>query len=61
MTYECRSCGMSIEALTCHKCQQELVNKSIEIDGKTVQVCSCQNCKGMIKSPQCCGKDMSSV
>jgi hypothetical protein len=58
-TYECSICGMSVNA-TCGKCGAPLVNDSIKLDdGKTVQVSKCPNRHGKIKSPMCCGVDMS--
>ena len=58
-TYECKSCGMSVNA-TCAKCNEPLVNDNISIeDGATVQVSKCPNDHGKIKSPLCCGHDMS--
>jgi hypothetical protein len=58
-TYECPKCKMSVNA-TCGKCNAPLVNGSIELpDGKTVQVSKCPNGHGMIKSPLCCGQDMT--
>ena len=58
-TYECTSCGMAVNA-TCAKCGKPLVNDVInKEDGSTVQVSKCPNEHGMIKSPTCCGQDMS--
>ena len=35
-------------------------NKTITIDnGDKIQVSYCPDCDGMIKSPMCCGNDMS--
>ena len=59
MKYECADCNMSIEPLKCSKCNQELVNNTITKDGKNIKVAMCEICNGMIKSPQCCGKDMA--
>ncbi len=57
-TYECRVCGMSVNA-TCAKCDSPLVNDTIEKqDGSNVQVSKCPNDHGKIKSPLCCGNDM---
>ena len=42
-TYECKECGMSVNA-TCGKCDTPLVNDHIHIDGgTTVQVSKCPN------------------
>jgi hypothetical protein len=58
-TYECLKCGMSVNA-TCAKCNSPLVNDHIHKDDKTtVQVSKCPNDHGKIKSPLCCGDDMS--
>lgn len=58
-TYECSSCGMSVNA-TCGTCDAPLVNDSIQRDdGSSVQVSKCPNGHGKIKSPMCCGVDMS--
>ncbi len=56
-TYECNNCGMSVNA-TCGKCNSQLVDDSIEVEGKKVQVSKCPNDHGKIKSPSCCGQDM---
>lgn len=58
-TYECKKCGMSVNA-SCAKCDTPLVNDHITTDdGTTVQVSRCSNDHGKIKSPLCCGQDMS--
>jgi len=58
-TYECTSCGMSVNA-TCGKCDTALANKTLtKPDGSTVDVSECPNGHGKIKSPMCCGADMS--
>ena len=56
-TYECLKCGMSVNA-TCGACGELLVNDSIEVEEKKVQVSKCPNDHGKIKSPSCCGVDM---
>jgi NAD-dependent SIR2 family protein deacetylase len=44
----------------CAKCDEPLLNKTIELDdGDKVQVSYCPKCEGKIKSPMCCGEDMS--
>ncbi len=59
VTYECNSCGMAVNA-TCAKCEEPLVNDLIKKeDGSSVQVSKCPNEHGMIKSPTCCGQDMT--
>ncbi len=57
-TYECSICGMSVNA-TCGKCNEPLVDDTIDVDGSEVQVSKCPNDHGKIKSPLCCGKDMN--
>tara|TARA_B110000240_G_scaffold13364_1_gene13912 strand:+ start:337 stop:528 length:192 start_codon:yes stop_codon:yes gene_type:complete len=58
-TYKCESCGMAVNA-SCAKCNEPLINGHISLDnGDKVQVSSCPKCEGKIKSPQCCGSDMS--
>ena len=58
-TYTCPKCGMSVD-ITCSKCGKPLVNDSIDkADGSSVQVSKCPEGHGKIKSPMCCGQDMS--
>ena len=58
-TYSCTKCGMSVNA-TCGKCNIPLQNGYITLnDGSQVQVSKCSSCEGKIKSPLCCGEDMS--
>ena len=58
-TYECKKCGMSVDA-TCGKCGEPLQDDQLHIDdGSTVQISKCPNDHGKIKSPLCCGEDMS--
>ena len=58
-TYECSKCGMSVNA-TCGKCGESLVDDHLNLeDGKSVQISKCPNDHGKIKSPLCCGEDMS--
>jgi hypothetical protein len=50
---------MSVNA-TCGHCDKPLVDASLELpDGKKVQVSECPDGHGKIKSPMCCGQDMS--
>jgi hypothetical protein len=50
---------MAVNA-TCAKCDAPLENGSIKLeDGTEVQVSKCPNEHGMIKSPMCCGQDMT--
>lgn len=58
-TYTCSKCGMSVD-MTCGKCGKELVMDAIEkADGVKVQVSKCPEGHGKIKSPMCCGQDMT--
>ena len=58
-TYKCSKCGMAVNA-TCAHCGDPLVNDSLTLDdGNTVQISKCPNSHGKIKSPMCCGEDMS--
>ena len=50
-TYECSSCGMSVNA-SCGACDTPLVDAILtKDDGSTVQVSECPNGHGKIKSP----------
>ena len=58
-TYECSNCGMSVNA-TCGKCDAPLVDDMLMLEnGSEVQISKCPNDHGKIKSPTCCGNDMS--
>jgi hypothetical protein len=58
-TYECKVCGMAVNA-TCAHCDEPLVNDTIKReDGSKVQISKCPNGHGKIKSPMCCGQDMT--
>ena len=58
-TYSCSKCGMAVNA-SCAKCDAPLVDGSLVIgDGSSVQISECPNGHGKIKSPLCCGADMS--
>ena len=58
-TYECAKCGMSVNA-TFDKCNSPLQNDNLSLeDGKKVQISKCPNEHGKIKSPLCCGRDMT--
>ena len=58
-TYTCDKCGMSVN-MTCATCNAALVNDTITTDtGVEVQVSKCPEGHGKIKSPLCCGEDMS--
>ena len=57
-TYECNQCGMSVNA-TCGKCDEKLLNDLLEVENGSVQISKCPNEHGKIKSPLCCGQDMT--
>ncbi len=58
--YTCEVCGMSVGTMTCGKCGKELVHETLtKDDGGSVAVAKCPDGHGMIKSPQCCGTDMT--
>jgi hypothetical protein len=58
--YKCEKCGMSIGTMTCGACGKELVHDTITTaEGKTIHVSKCPDGHGKVKSPQCCGSDMS--
>ena len=59
-TYTCPKCGMSVGTMTCGTCGKELVHDTLQLDGgASVDVAKCPDGHGKIKSPQCCGEDMS--
>ena len=58
-TYACEKCGMSVN-VSCAECGKALVNDSLTTDdGSAVQISKCPEGHGKIKSPLCCGVDMS--
>lgn len=59
MECRCQKCDMSVKGLKCGKCNSDLVADSVSKDGKKVSVAKCPNDCGMIKSPTCCGQDMT--
>ena len=56
-TYTCGDCSMSVKDLTCGTCGSELIYA--EVGENSVGVSQCPNDHGKIKSPSCCGQDMS--
>ena len=57
--YECNKCGMSVKTI-CAKCDEDLIDDVLKLDnGSEVQISKCPNNHGKIKSPLCCGEDMS--
>ena len=58
--YTCEKCGMSIGTMTCGKCDKELVHDNLETaDGSKVFIAKCPDGHGKVKSPMCCGNDMT--
>ena len=58
--YTCTKCGMGVAGMTCAKCGKALVHDNIsKADGTTVHVSKCPAGCGKIKSPMCCGADMT--
>ncbi len=58
--YTCPKCGMSVGTMTCGKCGKELVHDTLAMpDGTSVHISKCPEGHGKIKSPMCCGQDMS--
>ena len=59
INYQCDQCGMGVKGLCCAACSCPLEHGAIDVDGQSVHVSKCPKGCGMIKSPQCCGQDMS--
>jgi len=60
--YKCEKCGMSIGSMTCGQCDKELVHGSVAADdGHTVHTSECPDGHGKVKSPMCCGQDMTNT
>jgi hypothetical protein len=58
-TCRCNVCNMGVNA-TCADCNEPLVNDTLKLDdGTEVQISRCPKCEGKIKSPLCCGQDMT--
>lgn len=58
-TYSCDKCNMAVNA-NCAHCDTALENGSLtKPDGSSVQISTCPNGHGKIKSPLCCGQDMT--
>ena len=58
--YECSKCGMSVGSITCGKCGKELQHDTLTTgDGRKVFISKCPEGHGKIKSPLCCGQDMT--
>lgn len=59
--YVCEMCGMSVGTMTCGRCGKELAHDTTTTeDYRTIHVSICPDGHGMIKSPTCCGQDMTS-
>ena len=57
--YECNKCEMSVKT-SCAKCDEDLIDDVLKLDnGSEVQISKYPNNHGKIKSPLCCGEDMS--
>ena len=58
-TYRCSACNMGVDS-SCSDCKEPLVNDNLTLDdGTIVQISKCPKCEGKIKSPMCCGQDMT--
>ena len=58
--YKCEHCGMGVSGMKCAECDNDLVHNHIEKDdGNRVAISECPDGHGKIKSPMCCGHDMS--
>ena len=58
--YKCSHCGMGGIDMKCAKCENDLIHNHItKDDGTKVGVSECPAGCGKIKSPMCCGYDMS--
>ncbi len=58
--YKCDQWGMGVTGMKCAKCGSGLVHDHITVgDGETVAVTKCPDGCGQIKSPMCCGSDMT--
>jgi hypothetical protein len=51
---------MSVGTMTCGKCGKQLVHDQLtKPDGAKVNVAQCPAGHGKVKSPMCCGQDMT--
>ncbi|HSR14991.1 MAG TPA: hypothetical protein VLL51_04525 [Gemmatimonadales bacterium] len=58
--YTCPKCGMSVGTITCGHCGKALVHDELSRpDGSAVLIAKCPDGHGKIKSPMCCGADMT--
>lgn len=57
--YTCPQCNMSVNT-ACGACDAPLVDAVlVKADGAEVKISECPNGHGKIKSPLCCGSDMT--
>ena len=56
--HEWNKYGMSVNA-TCWKYNEKLLNETMEVENGSLQISKCPNGHGKIKSPLCCGQDMT--
>ena len=57
--YECNKWGMPVKT-SCAKCDEDLIDDVLKLkNGSEVQISKCPNNHGKIKSPLCCGENMS--
>ena len=57
--YKCEKCGMSVGTMTCGKCGKQLVHDTVAKEGAKIHVAKCPEGHGKVKSPMCCGQDMT--
>ena len=57
-TYESIKCRMYVNAI-CGKCGEKLLNDTLKIENGSVQISKCSNRLEKIKSPLCCGQDIT--
>ena len=58
--YVCESCGMGEVGLKCAKSEKHMVHDHLsKEDGTKVAIAECPDGHGKIKSPMCCGNDMT--
>ena len=51
---------MGVNGMKCAKCEKDLVHDHIsKEDGTKVAIAKCPDGHGKIKSPMCCGNDMT--
>jgi hypothetical protein len=50
---------MGVTGMACAKCGKPLVHNTITKDNKEIHISECPDGHGKIKSPMCCGQDMT--